>query len=537
MCQVDEEYNELLESRSLPGVSKKCMKCKEGTAVLIIRAGDAFCRSCFKEYFIHKFRAMLGKNRVIFPGEKVLLAVSGGLASSSMLAQVQEGLSQDAHKKLRFVPGIVYVDEGGASGQSLEERQRAASQLEHIFQATGFPYHIVPLEEVFSLPSSVLEAASAISNSSTCSYKTAVEQFIQNGGEAVGLRNKEQDSSLADAVSQLQTHDCQPSSFIPPAPQRQALERLFASVKTQTAKEELLQTLRQHLILHTARLKGYSKVMLGESCTRLAVKLLSSISLGRGAALAMDTGFADSRFGDVVLVRPMRDYSSKEIAFYGRLFSVPSVFTPGLDTKTSDKASIQRLTESFVTNLQTGFPSTVSTIYRTSEKLQTAHSAQTNDAEPASKCLLCLCALDTTVEEASAFNATLLSERLSQGKKAGGAGLPTSAPAPSPAPALGSGSAGQCCSSSAGSSGDGGCGGGGGGGEGEGGGCCSGSSGRPSVNSDLKSLLCYSCRLTIKDMTTVDTLPSYLMSEAERRKRRVDMRKEISEFLLEEDED
>jgi hypothetical protein len=29
-------------------------------------------RGCFKEYFIHKFRAMLGKNRVIFPGEKVL---------------------------------------------------------------------------------------------------------------------------------------------------------------------------------------------------------------------------------------------------------------------------------------------------------------------------------------------------------------------------------------------------------------------------------------------------------------------------------
>lgn len=26
---------------------------------------------CFREYFVHKFRAMLGKNRVIFPGEKV----------------------------------------------------------------------------------------------------------------------------------------------------------------------------------------------------------------------------------------------------------------------------------------------------------------------------------------------------------------------------------------------------------------------------------------------------------------------------------
>lgn len=44
-------------------------------------------------------------------------------------------------------------------------------------------------------------------------------------------------------------------------------------------------------------------------------------------------GFADPRFGNVVIVRPMRDYSSKEIAFYNRLFSIPSVFTPGLDTK------------------------------------------------------------------------------------------------------------------------------------------------------------------------------------------------------------
>lgn len=46
---------------------------------------------------------------------------------------------------------------------------------------------------------------------------------------------------------------------------------------------------RQHLILHTARVNGYSKVMMGDSCSRLAVKLLSNIALGRGAALASDT--------------------------------------------------------------------------------------------------------------------------------------------------------------------------------------------------------------------------------------------------------
>ncbi|XP_051577440.1 cytoplasmic tRNA 2-thiolation protein 2-like isoform X4 [Myxocyprinus asiaticus] len=46
--------------------------------------------SCFKEYLIHKFRAMPGKNRVIFPQEKVLLAGSGGANSCLMLSQVQE---------------------------------------------------------------------------------------------------------------------------------------------------------------------------------------------------------------------------------------------------------------------------------------------------------------------------------------------------------------------------------------------------------------------------------------------------------------
>lgn len=98
----------------------------------------------------------------------------------------------------------------------------------------------------------------------------------------------------------------------------------------------------------------------------------------------------------MIIVKPMRDYSAKEIAFYNRMFAVPSVFLPSLETKVSsrhrtdqalgraggpapayvlvhgpvfvrqtpEKASIQRLTESFVTKLQADFPSTVSTVYR-----------------------------------------------------------------------------------------------------------------------------------------------------------------------------
>ncbi|TRY53594.1 hypothetical protein DNTS_015942 [Danionella cerebrum] len=262
----------------------------------------------------------------------------------------------------------------------MEERQTSIAQLQSIFTETGFPYFIVPLEKVFSLPTSALIPGTSEADSSHSSYKLAVNQYTK---ENQTLREEK----VVYGVSQLRIEDYS-------AQQTLALERLFSSLKTLTAKEEMLQMLRQHLILHVARENNFSKVMMGESCSRLAVKLLSNIAVGRGAALASDTGFCDLRFGDVVIVRPMRDYSSKEITFYSRIFRVPSVFIPGLDTKNHDKASIQSLTERFVTNLQADFPSTVSTIYRTSEKLQTTKTPQDQSAASDSKCLLCLCALD-----------------------------------------------------------------------------------------------------------------------------------------------
>lgn len=39
-------------------------------------SGGLCCRNCFKAFYVHKFRAMLGKNRLIFPGEKVECGVT-----------------------------------------------------------------------------------------------------------------------------------------------------------------------------------------------------------------------------------------------------------------------------------------------------------------------------------------------------------------------------------------------------------------------------------------------------------------------------
>uniref|UniRef100_A0AAV2JLW9 Cytoplasmic tRNA 2-thiolation protein 2 n=1 Tax=Knipowitschia caucasica TaxID=637954 RepID=A0AAV2JLW9_KNICA len=469
-----------MPSADPPSITKVCVKCKVQPPAVLLRVGDPYCRECFHEYFIHKFRAMLGKNRIIFPGEKVLLAVSGGPSSCSMLHQVQQGLSVDAHKKLRFTPGIVFIDEGALTGCCLEDRLKTNTEIQALFESTGFPFHVVPLERVLELPASVLQPHESFSDSKS-SYKAAVGEFDQTQSSGVQPPCQPQEAAEVHETRTLE------------------LQQLVASVKTHTAREELLSMLRQHLLLHTARTEGYSKLMLGDNCTRLAIKLLSNISLGRGAQAALDTGFSDSRYGDVIAVRPMRDYSAKEIAYYNHLFKVPSVFISGLDSKTPEKDSIQRLTESFVTKLQTDFPSTVSTIYRTSEKLQTACKAP-SAVDDSLRCELCLCALDTSAENASAFQATQISEQLSQRK--------------CPDDSLQNLKYDTTCSDRC--HGDGTC-------------CSSASKLEPM---ELKSLMCYSCQLIIKDMSSLEHLPGYILADAQRRLRRSQMRAEISSFLL-----
>ncbi|XP_019510048.1 PREDICTED: cytoplasmic tRNA 2-thiolation protein 2 isoform X1 [Hipposideros armiger] len=511
MCQVGEDYGEptpVGPTPLQPGCELKCVKCKEGLPVVVIRVGDAFCRNCFKAFYVHKFRAVLGKNRLIFPGEKVLLAWSGGPSSSSMVWQVLEGLSRDSAKRLRFVPGVVYIDEGAVCGQSPEDRAKTLDEVKQILQTVGFPWHIVALEEVFSLPPSVLRYFAQEPTGTEGAYKAAVGSFLQQqhapaqGEEQLSVPGTQGLQTPAGPPIAVQT-EARP----PTAAQTVALSRLFNSVKTLTAKEELLQTLRTHLILHVARTHGYSKVMTGDSCTRLAIKLMTSLALGRGAFLAWDTGFSDERHGDVVVVRPMREHTLKEVAFYNRLFGVPSVFTPAIDTKAPEKASIHRLMEAFMLRLQAQFPSTVSTVYRTSEKLVKAPRDSSAGVPPGPRCLLCMCTLDIdTADSATAFGAQ--TSHLSQ----------TQPPTP-PAEALTA----PCCSA----------------GVGRPQGCCQGAGpcGREDPRACIIDQLCYGCRVNMKDLPSLDPLPPYILAEAQLRRQRAWVLQEIQEYLIEDSDD
>ncbi|XP_038068458.1 cytoplasmic tRNA 2-thiolation protein 2-like isoform X2 [Patiria miniata] len=479
MCQVDEEGISLLEKKPSFGASSRdCMKCGD-RAVVIARIKDAFCRSCFLTYFVHRFRATFGKAKVIRDGDKVLLAFSGGQCSSAMVSLVKRGLDQSTHKKLRFTPALIYIDEGVVTGQSKEERATTCQKISDIMKETGFPWYIASLEEALEIPAQN-------SSPDTCQ---AGSSFHSN-----------QDPNTDELAGKLE-------GLCLETEHTQRCRDLLASAKSLTAKQDLVSNLRNRLLVHKARQLGYHKVAVGDSGTRLSSGILANLAKGRGASIPVAMAFADDRWSDVTILRPMREFTTKEIVMYNALFNVDSLFQPTLATMAGDYASIDTLTETFINELQTNFPSTVSTVFRTGEKMCTAGS---DDPDAVRRCSMCKSALDTSVGISSALSATRFSLHIS--RKEGSSTNENSCKATKPDDATCTDSSSeQCC--------------------GQGDGSCHSNQMKSVSAESLSKTLCYGCQVTVRDMD-LNLLPSYIVEESAKIERRSRMRDEIKDFLL-----
>eukprot|EP00794_Sanderia_malayensis_P008978 gene8978-9936_t len=330
MCSINEAEEELakMQIKAKPKNCSTCMKCGEKSLVLV-RARDPLCRNCFLEYFTHKFRATLGKAKVIRQDEKVLVAFSGGPASCCMLNLIKEGLSENVHKKLRFYPEAVFINEGEILDWTANKSKEVDESVVKFCQDRGFQANLLKI--------SSLEVDD----------------------------NNEKDNSSTQASS-IKIKD------------------LFQSIKTLTAKQDLLNTLRVRLLLKYAKDNNFTKILVAETSTNLSMKLLSNIALGRGGSLPIEIGVVDWRDKDVGIVRPMRELTTKEVAFYNNIESIEPVSVHSLDTMEPNNASLQKQTEAFISNLQASFPSTVSTIFRTGDKLSLPEETMNQDS-----CILC----------------------------------------------------------------------------------------------------------------------------------------------------
>ncbi|KAF8566412.1 hypothetical protein P879_08758 [Paragonimus westermani] len=148
--------------------------------------------------------------------------------------------------------------------------------------------------------------------------------------------------------------------------------------------------IRHVLLTECARLMNCGFLCLGDNGTRVANNFLVGVIEGRGGHSCIETTFLDQRFGNVAIIRPLRDFMVKELIFYAR-FSNLNVSTPrDLVTQAVLErpgiTSVQRLCEDFLLGLQVGgFPSTIQTVLSTASKLQST------DYENRSKSKCCLC--------------------------------------------------------------------------------------------------------------------------------------------------
>ena len=82
------------------------------------------------------------------------------------------------------------------------------------------------------------------------------------------------------------------------------------------------------------------------------------------------------------ILKPLREFVSKEIEFYNNLQKIYYDEVENLGTKKSVKASLSKLSESFINGLSNDFPATVYTLFKISSKVEPSQGSD-------QKCLLC----------------------------------------------------------------------------------------------------------------------------------------------------
>lgn len=290
----------------------------------------------------------------------------------------------------------------------------------------------------------------------------------------------------------------------------------FNNLTSETSKEDLLKKLKFKVIVHAAKSLGCNKIFFADDSTSLSICILTNVSLGRGAQLSLDVGFINNLYGDdLIIMRPLKDFTRDEVNYYLHMHNLKAINSKKLTTNTESFSSIRKLTEHFLTDLDSQFNGTMSTIFRVSEKVSAVAACSVDQNE---HCILCDAPLDTSNlgDITSAIKATAFSKLMSSGqtKISGENGINNCSDNSSenliePSRSNTDNSCGNCAEN----------------------GCINNKLNTLS-SKDISLCLCYGCRLIFNDSRNHELLPKFLMNNAKEQLCLKSMRNEITNFLL-----
>lgn len=334
-----------------------CKKCNERDVVIKLNLKDAQCEQCFYQYVRHKFRASMGATRIIERGAKVLIVFDGTIESCVMFDMVRFALFQERFKRLTIEPIAVFIDTTCMTGQSISDRREYVKQTFEIIKQFEFETYYVSIADVDSLV------------------------------------------KINDVPTELSTdNDLRETKF---------LEQLN-SINNQTAKEDYLSVSRSNLIREIGSRTGCKFAFISTISHQIAYDILTNVALGRGNSVANQISFCDNRtnsenIDESRILRPMRTITTLEIETYVRFNEILAKLSRNenyFDDKwiaciqSNSSGSIQSLTKQFIYNLQENFESTVSTVFRTGDKIGAAVMSSGQTSKILNQCKFCHSNLD-----------------------------------------------------------------------------------------------------------------------------------------------
>ncbi|XP_017117009.1 cytoplasmic tRNA 2-thiolation protein 2 isoform X1 [Drosophila elegans] len=337
-----------------PGDCNKCGVTSSELYKLNFRTAE--CRDCFLAYARHKFRAALGAAKILPRNAEVLLVLDGSAESLVLLDMLHFAQTQNTFKRLHCNARVVYVDDHQVLGRYPVDMEAIKTLSD---QYAPFEFHVIEL------------------------------------------------GALSSSLQRIKEHSPSPNET------NELVEKL-ERLRSLTARQDFLQQQRKNLIASVAEKLQCSHVFEPSISVDLATQLLTAIALGRGGSAALDVALLDDRLaGDVKLLRPLKDLNEQEIQFYVHAQRLKPLLQGGsrYGQERGQTASLQNLTSAFVANLQKNYASTVSTVFRTGDKIAVnAHPEQAT-------CVQCQSALDSDLSD------TLLAIEYSRSVSEAGVGL------------------------------------------------------------------------------------------------------------------
>ncbi|CEM14573.1 unnamed protein product [Vitrella brassicaformis CCMP3155] len=316
--------------------SPLCYRCKERRAV--VRTRDKACSDCFSHELERSFRSALRIDCGVSKGTEVIVGLSGGMGSTTLLhLMLKASTASAAGRRTSFsIHSVVYVNQRvllpsrcAALGVSARE---AESELRAFVEGKGLTFAAV-------------DAGSSVG-------------FDGGGGGG------EQQPSLAELMDDLSQQDV-------------------------SAAEEMMEIIRHRDMCWYGSRCGVSKVVLGTCADQMAKRTLTLTCRGGGASLPLVAGATDNRFAPCgpSFVRPLKGLSAKEVCIYHHLCHMPTFsknpfFFDPPESAAQPPGGLNNLCGSFLQSLQASFPSTVPIVNKTAQKLRLVRHDGDDDYEP-----------------------------------------------------------------------------------------------------------------------------------------------------------